>query len=147
VGPPKLLRSRPRWVTGPVPVDTAAFVASMRAVVTDPLLAARLDLAGELTQHRNAGEIDQRIGTGLSACESVPAANRAFLCHPDSFPDAVVLAISLGGDADSIASMTGAISGALLGETSIPTRWLERTIVAARDVALADALYSVVVQH
>ena len=124
------------------PVDAKAFVATVRAMVTDPLLDAKLRLAAELAHHGNAGEIAERVGVGLLASESVPAAVCALLCHPGSFVGAVTLAISLGGDTDTIASMTGALSGALLGER-IPARWLDRTTCATRVRDLADALFAV----
>jgi poly(ADP-ribose) glycohydrolase ARH3 len=56
----------------------------------------------------------------------VPAAIYCFLRHPDSFEDAVVEAVSLGGDTDTIASMTGAISGARLGIEAVPGEWVEK---------------------
>jgi ADP-ribosyl-[dinitrogen reductase] hydrolase len=41
----------------------------------------------------------------------------------DSFEDAVVAAIELGGDTDTVACVTGALAGALYGIQSIPSRW------------------------
>ena len=43
--------------------------------------------------------------------------------HHRSFEDAVVAAIELGGDTDTVASVTGAIAGARWGIQSIPCRW------------------------
>lgn len=45
--------------------------------------------------------------------------------HADSFEDAVVKAVNLGGDADTIAAVTGALAGAYWGASAIPKRWLE----------------------
>jgi poly(ADP-ribose) glycohydrolase ARH3 len=56
----------------------------------------------------------------------VPTAIYSFLLHHDSFSKAVLYAISLGGDTDTIAAMTGAISGAYLGIESIPDSWKEK---------------------
>ncbi len=44
----------------------------------------------------------------------------SFLAAPDNYMDATGLAISGGGDADTTAAMTGAISGAYLGLEAIP---------------------------
>lgn len=41
-----------------------------------------------------------------------------------SFEDAVVCAINLGGDTDTVASVTGALAGALYGVQRIPARWM-----------------------
>ncbi len=58
----------------------------------------------------------------LRAIESVPAAIGAFvLTH--SFRDAVVLAVNLGGDTDTIGAMAGAMAGAYYGYAQIPEAW------------------------
>lgn len=44
--------------------------------------------------------------------------------HHDSFADAVTAAIDLGGDTDTVATVTGAIAGARAGIQGIPSRWL-----------------------
>lgn len=43
--------------------------------------------------------------------------------HSNSFEGAVVAAIDLGGDTDTVACVTGAIAGAVHGVQSIPSRW------------------------
>lgn len=42
----------------------------------------------------------------------------------DTFEDAVVTAINLAGDADTVGSITGQMAGALYGAGTIPSRWL-----------------------
>ncbi len=44
----------------------------------------------------------------------------AFLHHPDSWWDAVCLAIRVGGDTDTLAAMTGSIAGARHGSQALP---------------------------
>jgi len=66
------------------------------------------------------------LGNGIKAQEAVPMAIYCFLANRNSFENAVTSAVFLGGDTDTIASMTGAISGAALGESAIPKRWLDR---------------------
>jgi len=41
-----------------------------------------------------------------------------------SFEEALVLAVNLGGDADTVGAVTGQLAGALYGASSIPARWL-----------------------
>lgn len=43
-----------------------------------------------------------------------------------SFEDAVVQAVNLGDDADTVGAVTGQLAGAIYGESSIPDRWLDR---------------------
>lgn len=42
----------------------------------------------------------------------------------NSFEDAIVAAVNLGDDADTVAAVTGAIAGALYGMQNIPARWV-----------------------
>lgn len=67
-------------------------------------------------------EVISELGNGEAAFNSVPTALYSFL-RADSFKDAVVYAVSLGGDTDTIGAMTGAISGAYYGEAAIPEVW------------------------
>ena len=71
---------------------------------------------------RNAGpnECAREVGNGSEAIEAVPAAIYSVLRYPDSFSDALFFAVSMGGDTDTIAAMTGAIAGALHGTEHIP---------------------------
>lgn len=43
----------------------------------------------------------------------------------DSFEDAVIKAVNLGGDADTIGAITGGLAGALYGAKQIPQRWID----------------------
>lgn len=69
-------------------------------------------------------------GTGVAARESVPAAVAAVLAG-DDLTSTLVAAIELGGDTDTIATMAGALAGALYGEASLPSRLVDR--LEARD--------------
>ena len=42
-----------------------------------------------------------------------------------TFEDALVAAVNLGGDADTVGAVTGALAGAKYGASSIPERWLK----------------------
>jgi len=87
------------------------------------------------------GEVVGELGNGIAAHEAVPAALYSFLRNWDSFSNAVLYAISMGGDTDTIASMTGALSGAYLGEAAIPKRWREEVEDAHRLRELADGIF------
>jgi poly(ADP-ribose) glycohydrolase ARH3 len=66
------------------------------------------------------------LGNSSIAFESVPLSIYSFLKYSQSFEEAVIYAVNLGGDTDSIAAMTGAISGACHGIRKIPERWLAK---------------------
>lgn len=55
-----------------------------------------------------------------------------------SFEEAVVKAVNLGGDADTIGAITGGLAGALYGYEAIPKRWIR--CLAPKDCAEIDAL-------
>lgn len=42
-----------------------------------------------------------------------------------TFQDALILAVNLGDDADTVGAVTGQLAGALYGASAIPERWLE----------------------
>jgi len=68
--------------------------------------------------------IRDRYKLSLRAIESVPAAIGAFVLT-DSFREAVVLAVNLGGDTDTIGAMAGAVAGAYYGLGQIPQEWID----------------------
>jgi poly(ADP-ribose) glycohydrolase ARH3 len=67
-------------------------------------------------------EIVRELGNGIEGFNSVPAAIFSFSANK-SFEEALVYAVSLGGDTDTIGAMTGAIAGAYWGMEGIPGRW------------------------
>ena len=44
--------------------------------------------------------------------------------HTTSFEDALILAVNLGHDADTVGAVSGQIAGALYGIQAIPERWM-----------------------
>ena len=65
-------------------------------------------------------------GVNVTFVPSVVTAVACFASSPDDYLTAVGRAILLGGDTDTIAAMTGALSGALLGAGAIPDELLSR---------------------
>jgi ADP-ribosyl-[dinitrogen reductase] hydrolase len=58
----------------------------------------------------------------------------------DSFSEAVLRAVNLGEDADTVGAVAGQLAGALYGEQAIPEAWRSLLFEAERIGALADAL-------
>jgi poly(ADP-ribose) glycohydrolase ARH3 len=79
-----------------------------------------------LAKNPSCREVISKLGNDLTSIGSVLTAIYAFLSHSNSFEDAVLYSINLGGDTDSIGAMTGAISGAYHGKGGIPTKWLKK---------------------
>ncbi len=57
-----------------------------------------------------------------------------------TFEDALVLAVNLGDDADTVGAVTGQLAGAVYGASAIPDRWLAPLSWRARITNLADQL-------
>ncbi|MDI7276969.1 MAG: ADP-ribosylglycohydrolase family protein [Anaerolineae bacterium] len=73
------------------------------------------------------------------SCASVVTAIFLALSSP-SFEEAVVQAVNLGSDADTVGGLTGALAGARWGAGAIPQRWLDRLANREGLIAHADAL-------
>ncbi|RMF21972.1 MAG: hypothetical protein D6760_08395 [Deltaproteobacteria bacterium] len=93
--------------------------AQMREFRSRYETAARLAARGS-----RPDRVVSNLGNGTSALGSVVTAAYCFAASPDDFSGAVCLALALGGNARSIASMTGALAGARLGTGGIPPAWL-----------------------
>ena len=63
------------------------------------------------------------------------------LLHPETFENALIRAVNMGGDADTIGAVTGALAGAYFGLGAIPARWLETLQDREIIEELADRLY------
>jgi len=64
------------------------------------------------------------------------------VANSDNFCDALLKAVNLGDDADTVGAVTGQIAGALYGVSTIPNEWL--SVLAWREQLfdLAEKLYS-----
>lgn len=65
------------------------------------------------------------LGTGVASSESVAAALFTALRYGADSEEALVRAVGLGGDTDTIAAMTGSLVGALHGGEAFPRRWFD----------------------
>jgi hypothetical protein len=108
-------------------------------VARDPLPAYFRGFQGSLWQFIDTRVRDAwRRGVGvLEACspagfgsradsvQTVPAALYVLMSHADSFEAAVIAAVNDTKDNDTIASVVGAVLGALHGERGIRRRWID----------------------
>lgn len=61
----------------------------------------------------------------IHAADAVASCLWAFLNNVNRPEQAIIHAVSLGGDTDTIGAMTGALAGSLHGASFLPSRWLE----------------------
>jgi len=64
--------------------------------------------------------------------------------HGADFEHAVTMAVNMGNDATAAGAVTGALAGAMYGESAIPARWLEALTVRDRVSRVADRLATLV---
>ncbi|PLY02879.1 MAG: hypothetical protein C0623_03040 [Desulfuromonas sp.] len=90
-------------------------------------MRSRMMLASRLLEEKpSRDEVVARLGNGVRTLESVPTAlytAMRFISEPE---EALVAAVGYGGDADTIAAMTGAVVGACHGASAFPQRWHEQ---------------------
>lgn len=118
-------------------VPAAALAARRGRWVAGADVGGRIDWALRECRRLPVAEVGDLVtdllGTSLAAQESVPAAFAIAASHAADPWRAMCVAASLGGDADTVASMVGALLGACLGVEGLPL-W------AIRQVAEVNAL-------
>lgn len=125
-------------------LDQGEFLGRVRDLIVEREYEEKLaSLEALLQSNPDRSEVVRELGNGIEAFNSVPTALYSFLAHPRSFEEAVVYAVSLGGDADTIGAMAGAISGAYHGYDRIPVEWREKLEDGGLIVELADGLFEV----
>jgi poly(ADP-ribose) glycohydrolase ARH3 len=103
--------------------DAHGFLSRLGKLVHSETYREKLDSVAVLLGEADTTKAVAGLGNGVEAFNSVPTAIYSFLSCYDSFKEAILFAVSLGGDTDTIAAMTGAISGAYLGVEAVPSNW------------------------
>jgi len=110
----------------PPPVDDEAereLAHLVRAAV------APFDTVGE--DYRSPA-MDARRPSRTKSIEELPVALALLAAHRGDYRGAVLAAVNYGRDADSIASMAGALAAGLGGTAAVPTEWLDQIEQASR---------------
>jgi poly(ADP-ribose) glycohydrolase ARH3 len=123
--------------------DPEEFLAKLGRFVQHEVYKQKLENIGELLGKTDRARVVAELGNGIEAFNSVPTAIYSFLSHPHSFEESILFAVSLGGDTDTIAAMTGAISGAYLGVDAVPDEWRNKLENRLYIEELAEKLYQV----
>lgn len=107
-----------------VPPKAAVFINQLRRYVPESILNSRLGkLADLLERQADADEVTETFDCGVRSADSWPPALWAALRYIDDPEEAIIQAVNLGGDTDTIGAMTGALVGALHGNQWFPERW------------------------
>ena len=112
-----------------VPQDCCAKLATL---LFDAIESGRIP-ASVLTYGRTSR--DEVVSSG-HAPATLSAAQWA-MATTDSFEGAILAAANLGGDADTVAAVTGQLAGAVYGMAAIPATWLQK--LSGRDEIIERA--------
>ena len=113
---------------------SAAIVAELiRRLIISGNLSESLRGLADIVDDAHRPAIEQALSVDWTMKDvAAPSNGNAVVCmsqaiwavrSTSSFEEAVVAAIDLGDDADTVGAVTGAIAGALYGITHIPSRW------------------------
>lgn len=97
--------------------------------VAGPSVVRRMEMAVDIglsdkTLEEKIVLIGQCIGTGLHISEAVPSAFGLFAASKGNALDSIISAVNVGYDTDTVATMSGALGGALEGAEAFPQHFL-----------------------
>lgn len=100
------------------------------AVLAGPSVVKRMKMAAAIgmtagSLEEATTEIADLVGSGLHISEAVPAVFGIVVAAKGDLNEAIVGAVNIGSDTDTIASMTGAVLGALTGPGKLKEPYLE----------------------
>lgn len=98
-------------------------------MMAGPSVARRIELAIQIGQKHDSwetavSELADIIGTGIDASEAVPAVFGILACCGNDPETAILAAVNIGNDTDTVATMVGSIAGALHGIEALPGNYL-----------------------
>jgi poly(ADP-ribose) glycohydrolase ARH3 len=128
--------------------ETVANAVVGHRLVSGTPIGAKLEMVRNLlAASADSRAAVQALGNGVLAEEAVPLALFSFLRWDPDLDAVVKNTVLCGGDTDTIASMSGALCGALVGEGTLPLRWVERLENGPKGAdylrTLADATFEV----
>jgi len=130
-------------------VTAQRFIEELERLLADEpageFMALMARMAGAQRRGFSAAAFAAELGfarRGPTGCifDTAPAALYAWLANQGNVKNAVIQAVRLGGDTDTIAAITGAITAAGTGEEGIPPDWIgglfewPRTVAHMREV-------------
>lgn len=130
------------WLFNRVLAGLIAGAADREAVLGEveaEMLAANPRLAGLMREAVTSTRRDLPPASGF-VLHTLLNALWAFVSS-DAAEPAIRLAVSLGGDTDTTAAVTGALAGAFYGAAALPAHWLDALENTARIRELAIGLY------
>jgi len=111
--------------------QTTAAPAELRQACEEVLAVTRGDQPPDTVSLDNSGYVVTTVQAGLYHGLTASTAE-----------DAIISAVMMGGDTDTLAAVTGAVAGARFGASALPTRWQTALDTADELTATATSLAS-----
>ena len=127
--------------------DSQGFLSRLDELIQHETYRKKLENLTTLLGEGDKANVVAELGNTVEAFNSVPTSIYSFVSHPDSFREAILFAVNLGGDTDTIAAMAGAISGAYLGVEAVPNKWRLKLENRLYIEELAAVLYDIWVRQ
>jgi ADP-ribosyl-[dinitrogen reductase] hydrolase len=118
-------------------MECVACAAELAFILTRAIQG--LDVKAELTQR--LGDLNSSHVSNSGRARDTLLAAKWCVATTDSFESAVLKAVNLGGDADTIGAVTGQIAGAVYGMDTMPDAWLTGLHDVHRLHNLAEQLF------
>lgn len=115
--------------------EAAGLGAEPRSAV--PALRRAVEPFDTVGPHYRSPGLDARRPSRTKAIEELPVALGMVVAAGGDYEAAVLGGVNYGRDADSIASMAGAVCGALGGASAVPKGWAEQVARASRTPLVA----------
>ncbi|WP_116995546.1 ADP-ribosylglycohydrolase family protein [Desertimonas flava] len=127
-------------------VEAANGLDDWRAAL--PALRAAVEPFDTVGPHYRQPGLDARLPSRTKAIEELPIAIGMLLVAGGDYRESVLGSVNYGRDSDSIASMAGALAGALGGRSSLPGDWQDAVASASRvDLAAPGATMAAVTRE
>lgn len=120
------------------PPDSGRFTQRLGRILD----ARQRDLLNPNKRQVKTADLVRVLGNGYHALESCAFAIAMALRHPNDFRSALLNTVNAGGDADTNASMVGAMVGARVGLSGIPEEWRTFSPNFQEAIELANQLYA-----
>jgi len=125
-------------------ISTKEFVKELEEKAKTKKLTDSLILISKLLEQDVKREkAAEELGTSVLIEKSVPYAIFSFLKDIETYEKALMNAIMVPGDRDTIGAMTGGLSGAFLGVKAPPDTWIDKLEDVDYLKELADQLYTI----
>lgn len=125
-----LVKSDPASFAGPIPLlETLLATAKtevLRSTIQKVINQVKRYEANPSDSTLASTSGDDVIGNGVAAPDAIGSSLLMFSRFWKTPEDAIINAVALGGDTDTIAAHTGALVGALHGSKWIPKRWYDK---------------------